>query len=130
VVRFHHTGMVTKNIKEAYTDLCGHASVEPMSDVVYDPEQHVRLQLLDVGGLALELVEDDGDGPAASWIKRGCKLYHVCFEVADLDGHLDSLLRRGCIVVSSPKPAALFFGRRVAFVMDPTVGLLEFLEKG
>ena len=130
MVRFHHTGMVAKNIAETYTDLREHSPVEALSDVVYDPEQRVRLQLLDVGGLALELVEDHGAGPAASWLRRGCKLYHICFEVDDLDAHLDSALQRGCIVVSLPKPAVLFHGRRVAFVMDPNLGLLEFLEKG
>ena len=129
MLKYHHTAMASRNIEETYAALCAHVPVMPLSDIVYDPEQRARLQLLDVAGLVLELVEDGGDGPAAAWLKCGCRLYHVCFEVDHLDEHLDSLTQRGCILVSPPKPAALFSGLRVAFVMDPALGLLEFVEK-
>lgn len=129
-MRFHHVAIATLDIEQASAALCKRDRMEPLTDTVSDPNQGVHLRMLDVGGLPVELVQDDDEGPAAAWLKRGSKLYHVCYEVDDLDKSLDEARRNGSAVVSHPKPAELFDGRRVAFVMDRVMGLVEFLEKG
>ena len=123
-MRFHHVAMAVRDIEEAHAALCAEV---PLGDVTFDPEQRAYLQLLHVGGLLIELVQGD---PAADWLKRGCNLYHICYEVDDLDQTLKEAVRRGNTVVSAPKPAVLFGGRRVAFIMDRSLGLIEYLEKG
>lgn len=122
--------MAVNNIEEAYTALRAEESATPLTDTTFDPEQGAHLRLVDVGGLPTELVQDAAEGPVSAWLKRGCKLYHICYEVDDLDQSLEEARLRGCAVVSPPKPAVLFDGRRVAFVMDRVRGLVEFLEKG
>jgi methylmalonyl-CoA/ethylmalonyl-CoA epimerase len=129
-MRFHHVAMAATDIEDALLALGLHGPVTLLSDLVYDPEQGVRLQLVDVGGLQMELVQDAGDGPVAAWLARGFKLYHICYEVDDLDQALEDARASSAVVVSYPKPAVLFGGRRVAFTMDRIRGLVEFLEKG
>lgn len=129
-MRFHHIAMAATDIDDAVFALGMHGPVTPLTDVVFDPEQGVRLRMVDIGGLQIELVQDAGDGPVAGWINRGCKLYHICYEVDDVDKALDKARENGAVVVSYPKPAVLFDGRRVAFTMDRIRGLVEFLEKG
>jgi len=129
-MRFHHVAMAATDIEDTLLALSVPGPVTPLTDVVFDPEQGVRLQLVDVGGLQMELVEDAGDGPVAGWLNRGFKLYHICYEVDDLDQALEDARQNGSVVVSYPKPAVLFDGRRVAFAMDRIRGLVEFLEKG
>ena len=124
---FHHVAMAVNNIEEAYAFLCAEGPVTPLTDATFDPEQNVNLRLLDVGGLPIELVQG---GPVADWLRRGCRLYHVCYEVDNLDQALEAAAERGCALVSPPKPAALFGGRHVAFVMNRSLGLVEYLEKG
>jgi methylmalonyl-CoA/ethylmalonyl-CoA epimerase len=129
-MRFHHVAMAATDIEDALFALSSQGPVRLLTDAVSDPEQGVRLQLVDVGGLQTELVQDEGDGPVAGWLNRGCKLYHICYEVDDLNRAVEEARLNGAVVVSYPKPALLFSGRRVAFVMDRVRGLVEFLEKG
>ncbi len=99
--------------------------VQRESGVIWDELQQANLCLLEVGGIALELVA----GPVvAGLLRRGQLLYHVCYEVPDLEITLAELVGDACRVVSPPKPAVLFDGRRVAFVLGPT-GLIELLEQ-
>ena len=129
-MRFHHIAVATENIEQACAALDRYCPTSSSAASVLDPEQGVRLKLVNILGTALELVEDQGDGPVGGWLKRGARLYHICFEVDDLDAELDILRGRGCIVVSPPKPAVLFEGRRVAFVLDRELGLIELLQNG
>lgn len=122
--------MVTRNIEETRAALALFGPVTLLSEPVFDLEQRARLAMLDVAGVLFELVESNGDGPAAKWLERGVRLYHICFEVDNIDAELARACERGCVVASTPKPAVLFDGRRVAFVLDREMGLVELLESG
>lgn len=126
-MRFHHIAVAVSDIEHAFKALFAEAPTRPLTHMTFDSEQRAYLRLLDVGGLAMELVQG---GPVADWLRRGCKLYHICFEVDDLDQTLEEAKAADCVLVSPAKPAVLFDGRRVAFVMDRVLGLVEYLEKG
>jgi methylmalonyl-CoA/ethylmalonyl-CoA epimerase len=95
------------------------------SGFIHDPLQPADLCLLEpAGGPCLELVA----GPVVEGtLKRNSSYYHLCYSVDDIDGTIDEASQSGCLLVSSPKPAVLFGGRRVSFMLGPT-GLIEFLE--
>jgi methylmalonyl-CoA/ethylmalonyl-CoA epimerase len=63
------------------------------------------------------------------WLRRGVKLYHVCYETDDLDDALATLREAGHRTVSAPAAAVAFDGRPVAFVMLRTRNLIELLQR-
>jgi methylmalonyl-CoA/ethylmalonyl-CoA epimerase len=60
---------------------------------------------------------------------RGGGLHHLCYEVAELDAHLEKMQARGGIIVKPPLPAVAFENRRIAWVVTRQKLLLEFLEQ-
>ncbi len=53
----------------------------------------------------------------------------MCYEVENLDLHLQSMRRTGGVVVRRPLPAVAFENRRIAWVFTKQRLLLEFLER-
>ncbi len=123
--RLHHVGVACRAIEPARSWIHATHEVRADSGVVHDPHQRADLCLLSLtDGAAIELVA----GPVvAGVLERGHSYYHLCHEVADLDGCVTALESERCRLVVAPAPAVLFEGRRVAFLLGPT-GLVELLE--
>ena len=79
-----------------------------------------RLAMLPVGETYIELLE--GQGPqsgATKWIaEKGPGLFHICFEVEDIDGALAELKAKG-VKLRDETPRTGHGGARIAF-LDPT----------
>ena len=130
-MRLHHVAYTTKNLDQKASELAMLFGYKPIADPVYDPTQQVRIQFLDMGdGSLLELLEPDGStSPVNRHLKNGGGLYHMCFEVDDLDGTLTRLRDSGeAIVVCEPMPAPAINHRLVAFVVTSGRDLIEFVE--
>ena len=75
------------------------------------------------------MLEPHGDNsPVAKFLAKGGGLYHLCFEIDNLDEHLETLQQQGAFIIKPPTPATAFQGRRVAFVLMPDKDLVEFIE--
>jgi len=131
-MRFHHIGYAVANI-QAYLDDFVIPLFAPLeiSEPIADPVQRVRVCFVRMnGGTLIELVEplaEDSPVHAVIGSKRG-GLYHLCYEVEDLDGTIARLREKRCLPLGRPVPAAAFAGRRIVFVMTPQRDLLEFVE--
>ncbi len=125
---FHHVGIAVQEIGKAAEALTTLFSAAAESGTIDDPLQGVGVKFMTLGGLRIELVEPAAaPSPLDSILKRGIGLYHVCYEVADLDQELGRLKTAGIRIVAPPKPAAAFDGRRIAFVMCEGL-MVELLE--
>lgn len=125
---FHHVGVAVKDIRSAAEHFASAFGAQIESEIVHDPLQKVRLQFMRLAGLRIELLEPAADpSPLDTVLKRGLAIYHVCHEVGDLDAELARMSASGAAVISPPKPAVAFDGRRVAFVMCDGF-MLELLE--
>lgn len=126
--RFHHLGVAVQNLAEAASGLCGLFSATVESEVFHDVNQGVRLQFILLGGLRLELLEPAATpSPLDNVLKRGVAIYHAAYEVDGLDERLSDLVSHGVVIVSPPKSAIAFQGRRVAFIMWKGV-MIELIE--
>ena len=123
---FHHIGIATDDLAETSRFVMNAFDVTNKLGPIHDPKLKAELLLLSVAGAgAIELVA----GSAVQGVlKKGVMLYHVCYEVDDLDAVLVEQKRAGALVIVPPSPAILFEGRRVSFVHSP-IGLIEFLER-
>lgn len=83
-----------------------------------------------VDGALLELLEPFGDqSPVRGHLKKGGGIYHICFEVDQLEKKLDELKASGnAVVVREPARAPAIEGRRVAFIVTARGELVELLE--
>lgn len=122
----HHFGVACSDLRGTLEQVRKLFPVSDCSEIVHDAEQNADLCLVAVeGSPPLELIS----GPVVeNLVRKGIMLYHICWEVDDMETALARLCDGGCLIVSSPKPAILFDFRRVAFLRSP-IGLIEILEK-
>jgi len=132
-MRFHHVGYAVKDIR-SYLDgfLVPMFSPVSVTEPVSDPLQQVTVCFVEMpGGTVIELVEPLGDkSPVNSIIgsSRG-GVYHLCYEVDDLDRELERFRGKGCLPLGKPVPASAFSGRRIVFLLTPERDLIEFVER-
>ncbi len=125
---FHHIGLACRAMADEYAQLAilGYAAE---SEPIADPIQKVRVQFFSGGGPRIELVEPaSDDSPVRGWLKRGAKLYHMAYEVADLEVSMRQLEAQEFRAIIEPVPAIAFGMRRIVFLMSPSLYLIELIE--
>jgi len=131
-MRFHHIGYAVGSIRRYLDDfLVPMFAPVRITEPIADPVQRVTVCFVEMtGGTLIELVEPLGaDSPVNSIIgsKRG-GVYHLCYEVDDLDAELRRFRSKRCLPLGKPVPAAAFNGRRIVFLLTPENDLLELVE--
>ena len=101
-------------------------------DLEYEEQiGQTRLAMLPVGETYLELLE--GQGPQSGvkrWIdEKGPGLFHICFEVEDIDSALAELKAKG-VALRDETPRIGHGGARIAFIDPASTGnvLIELAE--
>lgn len=125
-MKFHHIGIACKNIELEIKNLKKVHKVTSVSRIMEDEMQDASLCMVSTDdGLNIELVS----GPRTeNIVKKGLTYYHVGYSVNDIEASIKDLVGKGAILVSGPKPAVLFNGKKVAFLMLP-YGLAELVEE-
>lgn len=130
---FHHVGFVVTTLEESAPDFAKILSASWTGDIFLDPLQRVRVTFLQVavGQAMIELVEPIGAGsPVQRFLStKGGGLHHLCYEVNDIKYELKRARLCGGVIVSRPKPAVAFGGRRIAWVLSSSGLLVELLER-
>lgn len=126
--RFHHVGIACQDLARECRAmaLLGYA---PEGAEFVDPIQGIRGLFLAGPGPRLELVSPLAPGGVLqTWLDRGAKMYHLAFEVPDMQFELDRLVENRGKVMVGPVPAVAFGGRNIAFIMLPNMMLAELIE--
>lgn len=129
-MHIHHYGLATKNLErsmEVFRSL-GYQVSEPVFDLV----QQVKVAFVfREGEHPIELVCDSEAGGPTSGIlsKVGSGLYHICYEVDNMKQMITTLRHRGFLLRHKPVKATAFDGRRIAWLYNRDIGLVELLEK-
>ena len=127
---FHHVGIATDCIEKTvleYMNL-GYAKSELFIDII----QNVNILFLKKGGSSLlELVEPrEKSSPVYNIVKKnGVTPYHLCYEVLNIEECISSLKKRRYVPLSKPVQAIAFDNRRICFLYNKYLGLIELLEK-
>jgi len=130
--RFQHIGYAVADIAAYRRDFFDALfQPEAVSEPIADPIQRVRVCFARmIGGTVIELVEPMGDdSPLGSVIgsARG-GIYHLCYEIADLDAAIARFRAKRCMPLAHPTPAVAYDGRRIVFMITPQRDLIELLE--
>jgi methylmalonyl-CoA/ethylmalonyl-CoA epimerase len=131
-LKFHHIGYAVENMAD-YLETFLRPLFAPLSVTapITDPIQKVSVCFVEMpGGVVIELVEPAADdSPIRDIIgsPRG-GVYHLCYEVADLDAAILAFRRKRCLPLAKPAPAAAFQNRRIVFLLTPQRDLIELVE--
>ena len=97
----------------------------------YLPQYKTRLAMYPVGQTYIELLESVGDNTdTARWItEHGEGLFHICFEVENIEDALDELKRKGVKLIDE-QPRIGHANSRIAFIDPKSTGnvLIELME--
>lgn len=127
---FHHFGIACKDILR--TSECYKAMGYETGEVIFDSLQNVNICFLTHPTMPLvELLSPvDENSPVVQILdKVGTTPYHTCYEVEDLDEAIKSFRKQRYVTVAKPKQACAIENRRVAFLYNPDMGLIELVEK-
>jgi len=131
-MRLHHIAYVCESVEQKAEELCKLLGYKTESSPVIDENQGVRiLFLVHKDGSCLELLEPYGPkSPVRKFLEKGGGLYHLCFEVDDLEATLRQCTsNKQAYIVKQPTAAPAIGARRVAFVVTAGNDLIEFVEK-
>ena len=101
-------------------------------ELEYEEERPAtRLAMLPIGETYLELLQGNGPNSAVTrWIDaKGPGLFHICFEVDDIDAALAELKQKG-VKLRDETPRPGHGGSRIAFIDPAATGnvLIELAE--
>jgi methylmalonyl-CoA/ethylmalonyl-CoA epimerase len=123
---FHHIGIACKEIPKELERLKKIHTVIDQSAIIYDHLQEVNLCMVTIeGGFKMELVSGK---TVEALVKKGSINYHLCFECDNINSEIERLVSNGALLVSPTKPAILFGGKLVAFMLV-SYGLIELVQK-
>jgi methylmalonyl-CoA/ethylmalonyl-CoA epimerase len=129
-LKVHHYGLATNNLEQSIDTLRSLGYI--VGKITLDPVQRVRVAFAShpQEGM-IELIGDiDTKGPTSRIIsKTGNGLYHICYEVNNLEETTVILREKGFLLRHAPVPAVACDGRRIAWMYNRYIGLIELLEK-
>ena len=124
-MQLHHLGIACKDINKTLEGIKKLHGVVSTTNVVFDEKQQAYVQLVTLeDGTSLELISGN---IVKGLLEKKVNLYHICYQVDDMATEIYKAKQADALVISMPKPSALFDGKLVAFLMFP-YGLVEFLE--
>jgi methylmalonyl-CoA/ethylmalonyl-CoA epimerase len=128
---FHHFGVAVRNLQQAIPVFGNLFGYELTSGPFDDPIQNVAVCFLGRGGgePVVELVAPLWpNSPVDRTLKKGCGIYHVCYQVADIRGAIEHLTGLGSFLLSGPVPAVACGMREIAWLMTEVDLLVELLQ--
>ena len=130
-LNIHHIGYLVKNMEKA-KDLFRLMGYAEEGGAVYDDWRDVDICFLLKDGYRIELVAPRGKNTAVGELRKkiGNSPYHICYEVYDLDKAISACGKEHFVIWQEPHEAAALDRRRVAFLLNGQMGMVELLEVG
>jgi methylmalonyl-CoA/ethylmalonyl-CoA epimerase len=131
-LRMHHVGLAVPDLAAAaklYIVRLGYAD---RSGALHDPSQTAWVQFLRLAADAgyLELVAPDGpESRLTNFVRRGGGLHHVCYSCGAMEAEIARLAATGMLLLSEPRPAVAFAGRRICWLKGGDPLLVELVER-
>ena len=125
----HHIGYLVKNIKPAIAGF--EALGYHLTDgITYDHIRDIHICFMQNGGYVIELIcPASKASPLYPLLKKMHNApYHICYHSSRFDEEVAALSENGYVLADPPCPAPAIQNKRVAFLMNLTVGLIEILE--
>ena len=129
-MKIHHIGYLVKRLEKAAAELEKLGYVR-QGEVTDDTYRKVDILFLEKDGYVVELVSPNAPDSVVSGLMKTYKNapYHLCYVCENLDEEIAGLTQSGYVQIDLPAPAPAIGGKRVCFLMNRFVGLIELLEQ-
>ena len=118
--RFHHVGIAVKSIDE----------ILGKGRKIADSIQKVSVALVSLNNFTIEFVEPlNESSPVTKILEKKQSIYHICFEVKNLQTAIETAKKNGFFCFTKPVPAKAFNGKKIIWLFSGIYGLIELLEK-
>ncbi len=128
-MKIHHVGFLAKNIEKTEKKFF-ELGYEVESPTAYDEIRKINIEFLVNGGYRVELIQPmSEESPMYPLLKRFKNSpYHFCYEVENLDAAVEELSGKGYTVIQEPEIAPCIEGKKVAFLNNISMGIIELVE--
>ena len=128
-MRIHHIGYAVREIGPAAAVFESLGFVKE-GECVPDESRAVEILFMRNGESLIELVAALHDrSPVVGHLRKsGPSPYHICYETDILETRVAAMRAEGCILVEDVREAPALGGRRVAFLYNAKIGLVELAE--
>lgn len=126
-----HIGYAVKKIDKA---IKAFESLEyEFEEPIEDFDRNILISFGTKDGYRIELVQPldkKKESPVDAYLSKvGPTPYHICYVSEDFDKDIENLKEQGFRVIIEPMKAVAFGGKRVVFMMNLGIGLMEIVEK-
>ena len=128
-MKVHHIGYLVKKLEKAAEEFEKLGYVR-LDEVTPDPHRKIDILFLEKDGYVVELVSPNAPESVVSGLLKTYKNapYHICYECTDFQADLEQLTANGYVQIDQPTPAPAIGNRRVVFLMNSRLGMIELLE--
>lgn len=129
-----HIGIACRDIHMAIDDYEKLGFVKSHEKIYEGRVQKVRIQFMHLEGTEIELLEpldkEDEHNVLSSYLKTSnYKMYHLCYEVEDLDAAMDYLRNEGYRKLGKMWLDSAHGNRRMLFMYHKRIGVMEIAER-
>lgn len=128
-MKIHHIGYLVKNIDEAIKEFLKLGFKE--GKIVRDEYRGIDICFMDNDGYCVELISPYCEESTVSGLIKKYKNspYHLCYISSNIEKDIEELTQEGYVQMGEPKEAPAIDGRRVVFMMNGSIGLIEIVEE-
>ena len=129
-MKIHHIGYLVKSIEKSKS-LFLSLGYDLEQDTVYDEFRKVDICFLIKDGYRIELVSPKDSSSVVGELRKkvGNSPYHICYEVESLEDAVAALAEKRFVVWDEPHEAPAISGKKVVFLVNGQIGLIELVEK-
>ena len=131
-MKVHHIGYLVKNMEKA-KKIFEQLGFEDNSDdgiSVYDDYRKIDILFMKNGDYMIELILPKTEDSVVMDLRKklGCMPYHMCYEVENIADSINELRKLHFVIWEEPHEAPAFNNRKVCFLINSQVGIIELLE--
>ncbi len=121
-----HIGIAVRDIEKSLAAISKALDI-PIPQVRDNQEEKMKFALVDLGGVALELLQDcSEDGEFARFVKeRGDAIHHFSLLTDEIEVDIERLKHRG-VEMADQKPRLGLRGKKIAFAMPSALNGIPF----
>lgn len=132
-MEIHHVGYAVKNMDKAITEFLN-LGYSLKGDTVEDTYRNVLIQFIENKGYLIELIcknNSEEYSPVDDILKKnkGAIPYHLCYETDNISLKINELCDKKYILIESEKEAVAIEYRKVAFLYNKDIGIIELVQK-
>ena len=131
-MKLSHVGIIVKDMEEGIKNHENLFGYKQLGEIVEDLTQKVRVVLMghsEDDPVKIELISPLGeDSPVTELLKKRQSIYHLCYEVPDIEEAKNQARKNGAIMISKPVEAPLFDNRKICFLFTKDHYVVELIQ--